>query len=293
MPARAYWKGHLRLSLVTIGVELYSAVAGVKGYEMHQIHAPTGKRIRYQKTAPGVGPVPSGEIVRGVEVGKDEYVIIEPSDLDAVKLESKRTIDLVQFVDACEIDPRYFEKPYYVVPAADDVAAEGYAVIREALSRSDKVGLGQMAVRGRDSIIALKPCGRGLLLETLRYEEELRRSEGVFSDVPDVKVDADMVALAEELIERKASRFEPTAFRSEYDKAFRELVNEKRATGRVSDVTDESLSGAGNVVDLMEALRRSVSREDGVAADRASAGRARKPGSGKRRSATPGRRARG
>lgn len=283
MPARAYWKGHLRLSLVTIGVELYSAVVGARGVEMHQIHAPTGKRIRYQKTAPGVGPVPSGEIVRGVEVGKDEYVIIEDKDLDSVKLESRRTIDLVQFVERCEIDPRYFERPFFVVPSADDVAAEGFAVIRKALEESGKVGLGQMAVRGRDSIVALRPSGEGLVLDALRYEDELRRPDGVYADVPEVEVDEDMVALARELVDRKTARFEPTAFRSEYEKALKALIAEKRANGRVADVGDETLAGGGNVVDLMEALRRSVARDAAPsgrrpppASKRAAAGR-RKP----------------
>lgn len=258
MPARAYWKGYLRLSLVTIGVELHSAVAGSKGAEMHQIHEPTGKRIRYQKIAPGVGPVPNEEIVKGVEVGKDEYVILEPEELDAIKLESKRTIDLVRFVDEGAIDPRYFEKPYYVVPADEEVAAEGFAVIREALRGAGKIGLGQMAVRGRDSIVAIKPCGDGLLLETLRYEDELRKSDSVFADIPDVKISKEMISLASELVERKSGDFDPGEFKSQYDKALRELINEKRKTGHVSEVSEEELQRPGNVLDLMEALKRSV-----------------------------------
>lgn len=286
MPARAYWKGHLRLSLVTIGVELYSAVVGARGVEMHQIHAPTGKRIRYQKTAPGVGPVPPGEIVRGVEVGKDEYVIIEDRDLDSVKLESGRTINLVQFVERCEIDPRYFERPFFVVPTADDVAAEGFAVIRKALEESGKVGLGQMAVRGRDSIVALRPSGEGLVLDALRYEDELRRADGVYADVPEVEVDEDMVALARELVDRKTARFEPTAFRSEYEKALKALIAEKRANGRVADVGDETLAGGGNVVDLMEALRRSVARDDAPSGRRSSRTPAKRAAAGRRKPAT-------
>lgn len=131
MAARAYWSGYLRLSLVTIGVELYSAVTTQAALPLHQIHRPSGRRVRYEKVVPGLGPVPSKEIVKGYEIERDDYVLLEPDDLDAIKLESRRAIDLVQFVGHDEIDPRYFEKPYYVVPR-DGEAAEGFAVIREA-----------------------------------------------------------------------------------------------------------------------------------------------------------------
>lgn len=258
---RAYWKGYLRLSLVTIGVELYSAVARTSGVSLRQIHKPSGKRIRYEKVVPGVGPVDTDDIVKGYEVDSDEYVLLEDADLDAVKLESRRTIELLQFVDYCEIDPRYYEKPYYVVPANDDVAVEGFAVIREALRRAKKVGLGQMAVRGRDSLVAIKPCGDGLLLETLRYGNEVRGSDAIFSEIPDVSIDADMLDLAGELIERKASAFRPDTFKSQYAQALRELVEEKRKSGDIATATDgERRSASQNVIDLKEALKRSVAQ---------------------------------
>jgi DNA end-binding protein Ku len=260
MVYRAYWKGYLRLSLVTIGVELYSAVSGTSSLSFHQIHKPSGKRIRYQKVAPGVGPVDTDEIVKGYEIDKDEYVLIEPEELDEIKLESKRTIDLVQFVDEGEIDPRYFDKPYYVVPADDEVAAEGFAVIREALRDSGKVGLGQMAVRGRDYVVAIKPCGDGLLLETLRYADEIRQSDKIFGDIPKVEVTSDMLGLAEELIERKTAPFHGDAFKSQYTKALRELIEEKRETGRVTTAEEAELP-RGKVIDLMEALKKSVARD--------------------------------
>jgi DNA end-binding protein Ku len=147
MAARAFWKGYLRLSLVTIGIELYSAVSRSSQLSPHQIHKPSGKRVRYQKVAPGLGAVDTDEIVKGYEVGEDSYVLLSPEELDAIKLESKHTIDLVQFVERCEIDPRYFDKPYYVVPRDAKVAAEGYAVIREALRDNRRVALGQMTSR--------------------------------------------------------------------------------------------------------------------------------------------------
>jgi DNA end-binding protein Ku len=270
MAARAYWKGYLRLSLVTIGVELVSAVSTIDSLPLHQVHKPTGKRIRYQKVAPGVGPVESDEIVKGYEVENDEYVILEPDELDAIKLESKRTIELVQFVDQGEIDARYYEKPYYIVPAEEEVAAEGFAVIREALRSSKKIGLGQMAVRGRDYVVAISPIDSGLLLETLRFANEVRASDRVFTDIPDVKVDKDMLKLAQELIERKAAPFEPAAFKSQYNKALRALIEEKRKTGAVRVSEEELAPGGAQIIDLMEALKKSVARDKrGPAAEEA------------------------
>ncbi len=260
MPARAYWKGHLRLSLVSIGIELYSAAKSSGRLSMHQIHKPSGKRIRYQKTAPGVGPVDKDEIVKGFEVAKDEYVLFEPEELDAVKLETKHTIDLVQFVDQCEIDPRYFDKPYYVTPEDSEVAEEGFAVIRDALREAGKVGLGQMAVRGRDYIVAIRPCGAGLLLETLRYADEIRKSDEIFRDIPDIDPDEEMLDLAMELVERKSAPFEADAFKSQYATAMRELIEQKRKKGKVTAASDEEIASGDNVIDLMEALKKSVSK---------------------------------
>ena len=284
MAMRAYWKGYLRLSLVNIGIELYSATSSQKRVSLRQIHKPSGKRIRYQKIAEGVGPVDTDGIVKGFETSKDEYVILEPDELDEIKLESKRTIDLVQFVEACEIDPRYFEKPYYVVPRDDEVAAEGFTVIREALRKNKMVGLGQMAVRGRDYVVAIKPCGDGLLLETLRFADEIRESDTVFDDIPEMKPDKEMLELASELIERKAKPFKPEAFKSSYADALMELIKEKRDEGAISH--DESPDGAGSsggrgkVVDLMEALKKSVDKDKG-GSKKKSASKSSKSKSGK------------
>lgn len=261
MATRAYWKGHLRLSLVSIGIELYSASTSAGRPRLNQIHAPSGKRVRYQKVVPGIGPVDTDDIVKGFEVDKDQYVLLEPDELDAIRLESKSTIDLVQFVEHCEIDPRYFEKPYYVVPREDEVAEEGFTVIREALRAQKKVALGQMAVRGRDHIVAIRPCGDGLLLETLRYPEEVRDSERIFGGIPDVDADEEMLGLAEELIERKSKPFDPEAFNSQYAEALQDLIEEKRKKGTVTEASDEELpEEGGEVIDLMEALKKSVAR---------------------------------
>ncbi len=264
MASRAYWKGHLRLSLVTIGIELHSAIKSSANIPLHQIHKPSGKRIRYQKIAPGVGEVDTADIIKGYEVDKNEYVTLDDDELDAIKLESKRTIDLVQFVDHDEIDPRYFEKPYYVVPGEDDVAHEGFAVIREALRKAGKVGLGQMATRGKDQMCAVRPCGDGILLDTLRYEKEVKDSDEVFSSIGKTKVDKEMLDLATELIGRKTSKFHPEKFKSHYLGALKDLIDEKRKKGKVTSATDDELEGQGsNVIDLMEALRKSVAKRGG------------------------------
>lgn len=275
---RAYWQGHLRLSLVTIGVELYSAIESSSRLTLHQIHEPSGKRVRYQKVAPGVGPVDRDEIVRGFEYDKDRYVLLEPEELEAIKLESERTIDLVQFVEYCEIDPRYFERPYYVVPADNRVAAEGFTVLREALRAEKKVALGQLAARGRDHVVALRPCGDGLLLETLRYADELRESDRIFAGIPEVEPEDEMLELATELINRKSAPFEPGAFRSQYEQALRELIETKRQTGEVMAATDAELAGPDDkIIDLMEALKKSVAAgSTGSNKKKASAARTKK-----------------
>ncbi len=202
---RPYWKGHLRLSLVTIAVELHTATASAA---------------------------------------------------------TRHTIDLAQFADYCDIDPRYFERPYYLVPA-DKIAAEGYIVIREALRSSGKAGIGQMTMRGKESLVAIRPCGKGLLLETMRYAEELRKSDAVFADTPDIKPEKEMVDLATELIERKSGPFNPEAFKDHYREALRALVEEKRKHGRiVAEEEKEEPAPKGKVIDLMAALRASVGKKE-------------------------------
>ncbi len=290
--ARAYWKGYLRLSLVSIAVELYAATASSNNLAMHQIHKPSGKRVRYEKVVPGLGPVDSSDIVKGFEVEDDTYVILELDEIDAIKLESKHTIELVQFVDHCEVDPRYFERPYYLVPEGD-VSTEGYSVIRSALEQAKKVGIGQMAMRGRESLVAIKPCGRGLLLETLRNADEVRTTDAYFDDIPDTKLDKDMVGLAQELIARKAKPFNPLVFKDHYDDALRALIEEKRRGHAIVTTGEEPRPRApGKVIDLIEALKKSVANDAGKkvsSARRAPASRptrsttARKPKPSKRR----------
>jgi DNA end-binding protein Ku len=261
MAARAYWKGSIRLSLVNIPVELYSATSRANEISLHQIHKPSGKRIRYQKTAEGIGPVDTDDIVKGLEVDKGDYLILEPEELDAIKLESQSTVNLVQFVDRNEIDPRYYERPFYVVPKeGDNLAAEGFAVLRDALRSAGKTGLGQMTARGKDHVVAITPCGRGILLETLRYADEIKKSDKVFDEIPEVEPEEELLDLAGTLIEQKSGPFEPQAFKSEYQDSLRALIEEKRKSGKV--LTDTAApERSDKVVDLMKALKQSVEGE--------------------------------
>lgn len=254
--ARAYWKGFLRLSLVTIGVEIYNAVESKADISFRQIHKPSGKRVNYQKVVPGIGKIESSDIVKGYEVDTDTYVVLEPEEIDAVKLESKKTIDLVQFVDAKDIDYRYFERPYFVVPT-DTLSAEGYVVIRDALRKTGKVGLAQITIAGREWLVALAPLEDGLVMEMLRYSDELRQPADFFDEVPDTKPDREMVDLAVQLIEKKASAFKPEKFEDHYATALKALIKDK-LKGRKIVAHEEERPKGGNIVDLMEALKRSV-----------------------------------
>src|SRR6478735_7066581 len=208
MAARAYWQGQIRLALVSIPVEIYSATRSGATVAFKQIHEPSGQPIHYEKVVTGIGPVDKDEIMKGYEVKKGEYVLLEQDEIDAVKLESKKTLELTQFVDASEIDVLYYEKPYFVVPA-DDLAEEAFIVLREALKRTKKVGLGQLALRGREYIVSLKPCGRGMVLETLRYADEVNKAQSYFREIPEGKPDAELLDLAEALIDKKTSAFDP------------------------------------------------------------------------------------
>jgi len=260
MAARAYWQGQIRLALVSIPVEVYSATKSGATIQFHQIHEPTGKRINYEKVVQGVGPVDRDEIVKGFEISKGHYVLLEEDEIEAAKVESRRTLELVQFVDAGDIDVFYFDKPYYVVPA-DDLAEEAFVVLREALRETKKIGLGQLSVRGREYLVSLKPCGKGLVLETLRYEDEVRKAQGYFKEIGATKPDKGMIDLAKTLIEQKAAPFDASEFHDRYVEALEELIKKKaKAKGKkiLEDVEEPEVARGSNVIDLMAALKNSV-----------------------------------
>jgi DNA end-binding protein Ku len=264
MAARAFWQGHIRLALVTIAVEVYPATRSGAAISFRQIHEPSGQPIRYEKVAQGVGPVDRDEIMKGYEVSKGNYVLLDQDEIEAVKIESRKTLELVQFVEADEIDVLYFEKPYYVVPA-DDLAEEGYVVLREALRSSRKVAVGQLSVRGREQLVALKTCGRGIVLEVLRYADEVRKAKTFFHDIADDKPDADLLDLATTLIEKKTAPFKPEEFHDRYVEGLKRLIEKKRKAkgGKVLEDVEEPAPRGGNVIDLMAALKRSVGEDDG------------------------------
>lgn len=262
MPAsRPIWKGQLRLSLVSIAVELFTATKSSAKPSFRQIHEPTGKPINYEKVVAGVGPVDKYEIMKGFEYEKGDYVLLTDKEIDAVKLETRKTLELTQFVGACEIDPIYFDKPYYMVPA-DDLAEDAFVVIRDALRKSNKVGLGQLALRGKEYLVAIKPSGKGILLETLHYEEELRKADPYFTEIPTKTADADLLEVATALIDKKTAKFDAGVFKDHYQAALRELIGRKlKSKGKTVSTRDEpaeSRPSGSNVVDLMAALKSSL-----------------------------------
>lgn len=258
--ARAYWKGYLRLSLVSIAVEIYNAVESKSEISFRQIHKPSGRRVSYEKVVPGIGKIENSDIVKGYEVDADTYVVMEPEEIDALKLDSKKTIDLAQFIDAKDIDYRYFERPYFITPA-DALAGEGYVVIRDALRKTGKVGLAQVTISGREWLVAIAPLEDGLVMEMLRYSEELRDPADFFDEVPTAKADKEMIDLAVQLIEKKSAPFKPDKFEDHYQTALKALVESKIKGAKIITPPEEPRPKGANVVDLMEALKRSVGQQ--------------------------------
>jgi len=260
MAARPSWRGIIKLALVSIPVEIYPATKAGKSIAFHQVHEPSGQRVRYEKVVPGIGPVDRDDILKGYEVEKGEYVLLDPEEIEKVKLESRKTLELTQFVDLADIDPIYYDKPYYVVPA-DDLAEEAFVVLRDALRGTKKVGIGQLAMRGQEYVVSLKPCGRGMVLETLRYADEVNKAASYFRDIGDSKPDADLLDMAEALIEKKAGDFDASDFQNRYIDALRALIDEKiKKKGKrvIQDRSGDKIPKGSNVVDLMAALKKSI-----------------------------------
>lgn len=261
--ARTFWKGYLRLALVSIPVRLVAAEKAESEIRFHQVDRNSKQRIRYLKVALGKGEVKKEDIVLGYEVEPGNYVFMEDEELDSLKLSTRHTIDLLQFVEADEIEPLYFNRPYYVLPDGE-VAEEGYRVLRDALWAKHKVGIGQLTLRGREHLVALFPMGegQGLVLDTLRYDSELKNADDIFSAIGREKPREDMVQMAEDLIERRSEPFDPAKFRNHYAEALRELVKAKLGRGETVPVEEQVEPGA-KVLDFMEALKRSVAASGG------------------------------
>ena len=272
---RSLWTGQLRLALVSIPIQLVAAVKSGARLSFHQVDAKSHKRIRYEKVAPGIGPVDSKNIVKGFEVTKGKYVLFTDEELDAVKLEAKHTINLVQFVDHCEIDPIYFDKPYFVLPDGK-LAQEAYVVLRDALRAMGKMGIGELVMRGREYIVTIKPCGEGMMLETLRFADEVRSAAPFFANIGEPEADEELLDLAKDLIKRKSAKFDPERFHDHYTEALRALIDAKKNHVAVDEAPSGDEPDRGNVVDLVAALRQSLrDNQEGPAptAPRRSAGK--------------------
>ncbi len=260
MAARPSWRGQIRLALVAIPVEIFPATKAGRSIAFHQIHEPSGQRVKYEKVVPGIGPVDRDEILKGYEVEKGEYILLEPEEIEKVKLESRKTLELTQFVDLSDIDPIYYDKPYFVVPA-DDLAEEAFVVLREALRAKKKVGIGQLAMRGQEYVVSLKACGRGMVLETLRYADEVNKAASYFRDIGDAKPDPDLLELAATLIDKKSGDFDASQFHNRYIEALQSLIAEKqKKKGKrvIQDSSSDAPAKGSNVIDLMAALKKSL-----------------------------------
>jgi Ku protein len=256
MAPRAYWKGTLKLSLVACPVGLYPASTSVEKTRFHMINRETGNRLRQQMIDEETGDVVEvDQKARGYEITKGKYVEIEKDELDAVQIESNHTIDIDSFVPKEEIDPRYLDHPYYIVPAGK-AGVDAFAVIRDAMKDQDRVALARIVLTNREHVMAIEPCGKGLLGLTLRYPYELREVDDYFEDIKSPRITKDMIGLASHILDSKAAHFEPSKFKDEYETALKKLVKRKAAGKPIR--TAEPEERPSNVVNLMDALKQSV-----------------------------------
>jgi DNA end-binding protein Ku len=255
MAPRANWKGFLRLSLVTCPVALYPATSESEKISFNQLNKQTGHRIKYVKVDADTGEgVANEDIVKGYALDKETFIELSKEELENVALESTRTIDIDEFVDKAEIDPRYLIRPYYLRPDGK-VGHDAFAVIRETLREMNKIAIGRVVLTNREHIIALEPMEKGLVGTLLRYPYEVRSEAEYFDEIQDVKVTKDMLDLAKHIVNQKSGNFEPEKFEDHYETALVDLINQKRAG---KPITPKERPRGENVVDLMEALRRSV-----------------------------------
>lgn len=280
MAPRPNWKGFLKLSLVSCSVALYPATSTSERIRFHIINRKTGNRIRNDIIDAETGqPVEPEDRVKGYEIAKGQYVLVEDEELDNVALESTHTIDIEEFVPVSEVDRIYLDESYYIVPQ-DEVAQEAFAVIREAMRKEDLAGLARVVIFRREHLLLLRPRGKGLLATTLRYKNEVRNEEIYFHDIPDVKVPPDMLKLATQILESKKGHFDPGKFEDRYETALRELVTAKRA-GKAPPVIAEPRPS--NVINLMDALRRSAQADRRRSVSARKSGNQRKAAAARRR----------
>ncbi len=230
MVTRPTWQGHLRLSLVSCPVALYSAISPGGDVHFNMLHKTTHNRIRMIPTDPETGPVDRADIVKGYEIDKDRYVVVTQDEIDSVRLESTRTIDIERFVDAEEIDRLYWDSPYYLAPDGK-LAAEAFSVIRSAMTHTGSIGLGRVTLHQRERLLAIEPRDKGMLAYSLRTHDEVRAPSEVFGSIPDARADKGMVEIAEKIIDQLHGAFEPEGFTDRYEDALRALIKEKEKGG--------------------------------------------------------------
>jgi DNA end-binding protein Ku len=259
MAPRAYWKGYLKLSLVSCPIALNPAASSSERVSFRQINKRTGNRLRQQLVDDETRePVDAADRGKGYEVAKNEYMLIEDEELDALEIESNHTIEIDSFVPAAQIDKRFYDNPYYIIPN-DKVGQEAFAVIRDAMRGKGMVALGRVVMAKRERVIALEPHDRGLLGTTLRYQYEVRNADEYFEEIPDIKVPGEMLKLAEHILETKSGDFDPSQFKDRYEETLVEFLRKKQAHIPVKKGREEF--AAPNVINLMDALRRSVQAE--------------------------------
>jgi DNA end-binding protein Ku len=257
---RAYWKGYLRLSLVSCPISLFPATSEREKISFHQLNKETGNRIKYRKVDAETGDeVPQEDIIKGYEVNKGEYVELDPEELDAVAIESKRTIEIDEFVEKKEIDELYMRDPYYIIPDGD-VGQQAFAVIRDAIRKEGMVALGRVVFTNREHIIAIEARGKGMMGITLRYPYEVRKEDEYFDEIENEKVPKEMLDLAVHIVETKKGKFQPAKFEDHYEEALKQIIRKKQKGEKIERPTEPARS---NVVNLMDALRQSVRGEGG------------------------------
>lgn len=256
---RPYWSGHIQISLVSFGVKLFTATESKSEIRFHQINRKTGERIRHQKTSGDEEAVSDEDVVKGYEYRKGEYVIIEPEEIEHLRVPSRHILDVSQFVGENEVDPSFFEKPYFVLPE-NEQQATAFAVIRKALHNEKKFALGKITIGGREQLVAIgSPANDkfpGMMAYTLRYDEELRDAREYFGDIENPAVEDGQLSMAKQLIKHKTAKFDPEKFKDEYEVALRELIEAKVENRPLPK--EEPAPKPAKVIDLMDALRKSI-----------------------------------
>lgn len=265
MAYRPTWQGHLKLSLVTCPVALYTATNSGGDVHFNLINPETNNRIKMVTTDPDTGPIERSKLVKGYEVSKGEYILLTQDEINSVKLESTKTIDIERFVPAEDIDRLYWDSPYYLAPDGK-LAQEAFAVIRDSMAQAGQIGIGRVVMSTRERIVALEPRGKGILVYTLRTDAEVRQPDEIFDGISDKPADPQMIAIAKKIIEQQEGPFDPSQFVDRYEEALKDLIKAKQKGHKVAKVAEPEDT---NVVDLMAALRASLGGKDAPAKGKA------------------------